>query len=214
MKKQFMTIVGTVLLVTLLVAGYIAIAAEINGKEDPLVPLSYINDVLTKGTSEQFDSMINDRIDAAIEARFGAGTSLPGGSSDFDDSAELSDAFIDRVVAAIEGRTSSSGTTPPSDTTATPPSSSGSSNATFKLVDLPAGKKLIMEVGGEAVLRIGSATCVAPSTTGLIDLTTGQVIENDSALTANHLYLATIADRGLAATNAVKVLVKGSYTIS
>ena len=42
----------------------------------------------------------------------------------------------------------------------------------------------------------------------------GGTLENGQALVKNHLYMATIAGRGFTAQDAVKVMVRGEYTVS
>jgi hypothetical protein len=84
----------------------------------------------------------------------------------------------------------------------------------MKLVDVPSGKTVTLDVGSEALLRIGSATCVATATPGLIDMTTGGDLSGGSALVANHLYLCTMANHGFKATAAVKIFIRGGYKIN
>lgn len=83
----------------------------------------------------------------------------------------------------------------------------------FSVVTLSAGQKVTLAAGSELLFRSGSALCFAPSSPGLVDLTAGSVLEDRSAPQANHLYLATDADRGLTAAETVVVLVRGGYTI-
>ena len=45
-------------------------------------------------------------------------------------------------------------------------------------------------------------------------MTGGGTLENGQALVKNHLYMATIAGRGFTAQDAVKVMVRGEYTVS
>ncbi len=95
-------------------------------------------------------------------------------------------------------------------------STGGSSGtaSTFTVVTIPAGKTLTGDIGCEVMLRVGSASCVSPSSPGLIDETTGGTLENGKALVKNHLYMMTIEGRGVkAGGSAVKVLVRGSYTV-
>ena len=85
---------------------------------------------------------------------------------------------------------------------------------TYSVVTLSSGQKLIGSVGCEIMLRIGAANCSAQYTPGLIDASSGGSINNGAALTANHLYMVTIAGHGItAASSGVKVLVRGEYTI-
>lgn len=89
----------------------------------------------------------------------------------------------------------------------------GLDSAAFSVVDVPKGKKLIGGIGCEIMLRVGSANCVAPTEPGLIDMTGGGTLSSGKALAVNHLYMVTIADRGITAVTNVKVLVRGDYTI-
>ena len=87
--------------------------------------------------------------------------------------------------------------------------------SSFAVVTIPAGKTLVGDIGCEVMLRVGTATLAANTDPGLIDVSTGGTLNNGGALTANHLYMATIADRTVQATAAtVKLLVRGEYTVS
>ena len=87
--------------------------------------------------------------------------------------------------------------------------------ATFTVVTLSSGQVLTGDIGCEVMLRVGSASCVAPSTPGMIDMTTAGTLNNGGALVQNHLYMMTIEGRGVQATAATtKLLVRGSYTVA
>ncbi len=93
--------------------------------------------------------------------------------------------------------------------------SSGQGGQTYHVVTLSKGQTLTGGVGLEIMLRIGTAVCVADSAPGLIDMTSGGTINAGQSLVTNHLYMVTINSRGVQATsNTVKVLVRGSYTVS
>jgi len=87
-------------------------------------------------------------------------------------------------------------------------------SAVFSLVSLSSGQTLTGSVGCEVMLRVGSAACVSTESPGLIDSTAGTVLENGGALVKNHLYLVTVQNHAVKATSAVKVLVRGTYTVS
>lgn len=92
--------------------------------------------------------------------------------------------------------------------------SSGGDSASFQVVTLSRGQTLTGQVGCEVMLRVGTAVCVSDSAPGLIDTTEGTTLNHGGALQANHLYMVTIATRGVTATaDVVKVLARGSYTI-
>ena len=84
----------------------------------------------------------------------------------------------------------------------------------FSVVTLSKGQVLTGDIGCEVMLRVGSATCVAASTPGLVDETSGSTLSGGGALAANHLYMMTVENRGVkAGADTVKLLVRGTYTI-
>ena len=94
--------------------------------------------------------------------------------------------------------------------------SGGTSAASvFTVVTLSSGQVLTGDIGCEVMLRVGTATCVSPSSPGLIDETAASTLNNGGALVQNHLYMMTIEGRGVRATaDTTKLLVRGSYTIA
>lgn len=87
--------------------------------------------------------------------------------------------------------------------------------AVFHVVTLSKGQTLTGQVGCEVMLRIGTASCVSSSSPGLIDATSGGTLDNGGALATNHLYMVAIETCGVEATSdVVKVLARGSYTVS
>lgn len=93
--------------------------------------------------------------------------------------------------------------------------SGDSTAATFTVVTLSSGQVLTGGIGCEVMLRVGTATCVAPSAPGLIDESAATTLSNGAALVQNHLYMMTVEGRGVRATAATtKLLVRGSYTIA
>ena len=80
----------------------------------------------------------------------------------------------------------------------------------FSVATLSKGQVLTGDIGCEVMLRVGSATCVAASTPGLVD----ETLSGGGALAANHLYMMTVENRGVkAGADTVKLLVRGTYTI-
>ena len=92
--------------------------------------------------------------------------------------------------------------------------SAGGVAASYTAVELTVGQTLQGNAGCEVMLRSGSATCVSEgkSAPGLVDVTGGGTINHGSALKTNHLYMMT-ARRGVKASNAVTLLVRGEFTI-
>lgn len=91
----------------------------------------------------------------------------------------------------------------------------GTSSAdSFTLVSMSKGQVMSLGLGCEILPRIGTVTVKANTSPALIDTSTGATVSSGTALTANHLYMATIVDRTLTASNDVKLLVRGSYSIA
>ena len=91
---------------------------------------------------------------------------------------------------------------------------SGGMSASFTVVTLNQGQILYMGVGCEVMLRTGSGVCVAASTPGLIDETSGAALAGGRGLQKNHLYMATVDSRGVqASANSTKLLVRGNYSV-
>ncbi len=89
------------------------------------------------------------------------------------------------------------------------------SGSVFAVVTLSQGQTLVGDVGCEVMLRIGAAVCGSADSVGLIDTTGGVNLPGGGALVTNHLYMVTISTRSVtAASDTVKLLVRGPYTIS
>lgn len=112
-------------------------------------------------------------------------------------------AELDRTIEAWDTRLQSSS------------SAQGGDSASFQVVTLSKGQTLTGKVGCEVMLRIGAAVCITDSAPGLIDTTDGSTLNYGGALQTNHLYMVTIETRGVrAASDTVKVLARGSYTVA
>ncbi|KAF5058232.1 hypothetical protein DSECCO2_348700 [anaerobic digester metagenome] len=109
----------------------------------------------------------------------------------------LNETFLPKILSQVQG------------------TASGASGTSFTVVDLSKGQSLSLSVGGEVMLRVGSAACGATSAPGLIDETTAGSVDNGGALVKNHLYMSTIDGRTVKATSdGVKLLVRGSYSLN
>ena len=91
---------------------------------------------------------------------------------------------------------------------------SAGGSASFTLVSLSSGQVMSLGVGCEILPRIGTVTVRSNTSPALIDTSTGGAVNSGVSLTANHLYMATIADRTLTASGDVKLLIRGSYSIA
>lgn len=216
-SKRWIAGVCSVLIVVLLLAGGAAVAAELGGKDDPLVSLSYIEQLIPQ-LNENIEKVINEKVsefDASLDTKIEeVNRSIDEKISRFEEQYAAGFAnkeFIDKVAAALadKGITGSAG------------SSGGNSGTTsgdgyiFTRVDVSAGQTLYGEVGTEILWRIGTGVCVVKdgSVPGLIDISAGTDLANGGQLASNHVYVVTVADRGFKATSNCRVMVKGPYTI-
>ncbi len=185
----------------LMIVGLGAIAAEYGSQSDPLVTLSYIQQVLLPQAQKDMDSKLAEAVksyDSALSSQtkeletyvdrklrsFAAGS--------VDDS--LVDAIADAVLEKMGG--------------------SAQKGAVWETIQVPAGSTVICSLGVQLVLRQGQASCVAAGSPGLYDLSDGTVLENGGSLAANHLYAVNVQGRGIYAAQAMTLLISGSYTIS
>ena len=92
--------------------------------------------------------------------------------------------------------------------------SAGASGGDFRVLTLSAGQTVVCEVGTELLPRLGTVRAAGADYPVLVDSTTGENVSNGAALSANHLYLVTIAGNGFKADgNNTKVLISGTYTV-
>lgn len=81
----------------------------------------------------------------------------------------------------------------------------------FKTVTVESGKTMSCNAGCEVLFRSGSAKAVGSN--GMLDVTAGKSVGNGGNMTQNHLYMAPESGSGFQTSNAVTVLVRGTYTI-
>lgn len=92
-----------------------------------------------------------------------------------------------------------------------------SGSGEFTLLTLNNGQRVTCAIGTEVLPRIGAAAAYAydSADVALVDTTSAAAVKGGAALTANHLYMVTIAGNGFTATqNNTKVLISGEYTVS
>ncbi len=165
-----------------------AVLASQGTASDPLVSLSYLTDKYTPEVLTQVDARITSASTALL-------TQMRAEVSELQKS-------VDAKIAAIDSSGSGG-------------AAASAPGSGFVLVTLARGQSVSLALGGEALLRVGSAVCVADSAPGLVDLTDASSIAGGAALVKNHLYLATIENRAVrAAADTVKLLVRGNYTVS
>lgn len=89
--------------------------------------------------------------------------------------------------------------------------SAGSSAGAFAVAELRSGQTMTLKIGGEFMLRDGSAACTEWGN-GFLDTTSGLVYDGGE-LISNHLYMVTDTSLSIKASSAVTLLVRGSYEV-
>jgi len=212
LSKRWVVGVTATLLVILLLTGYLAVAAEFGSKSDPLVTLSYIEELVPELKSKidkaieektsEFDEILNEKVDQALD-------SIDGRIAEFENdySADVVDeSFINAVADRVFSRIKESGGSGDS-------VSGGDSTSLFSVVRISSGQTVIGEVGTEILWRFGTAKCTSPGTPGLIDVSTGTDLPNGGSLQANHLYVVTVENRGFTTSSDCVILIKGPYKV-
>ena len=92
----------------------------------------------------------------------------------------LNTTFMDEIMAKVEQLAGGNG---------------GSDS--FSVVTISKSETIKLSLGAEAMLRVGSAKCVADSSPGLVDTTAATTLAGGGALLTNHLYMATVSERGI-----------------
>ena len=179
-------------------------AATYSGEDDPLISLSYVNEVLLP----QIKQMIDDAI---------------GGEDIGDTVITYPEQTTDEPVETTEEPTKT--TEEPVVTTAEPevtfPEGTVNTGAKYAVVNLKAGETIYASVYScEVIVRSGSTKVVSPFTVkweeqGVSDTTDGVEIYNDGAVPTNHTIIIPRDDgRGITALDGgAWIMVRGDYII-
>ena len=190
-----------VLVAVMMIAGLGVIAAEYGSQSDPLVTLSYIEKVLLPNAQKDVDKTVSNAMEEFEDALSDSDKTI---QSYIDKklrsfaSGDVDEELIDAIAASVLEQAGGSVT---------------AGEVSWSVIQVPAGRTVVCEVGVQAILRVGQATSVAAGTPGLIDLSNGETLENGGALAANHLYTASIQGRGIYTAQGCTLLIAGSYTI-
>lgn len=187
----------------LMVAGLYAIAVEYGSQNDPLVTLSYIDQVLLPEAKAEIDRQVTQALneyDRSLEEQAGqirdyVDRQLQAYAQGAVDP-QLVEQIAQTVVAELGGATFSGG------------------SVQWSVIQVEAGKTITCGVGCQAILRTGAAVCVASGSPGLLDVSDAETLENGGNLIANHMYTVTVQGRGIRVTQNAALLISGDYSIS
>ena len=212
------------LIVSILATGA-AYAANYDSSTDPLVTLSYLNDVFLPKISEQISgfsstvSQINDRV-TKLEAGGVTSsqlTTIQKNVTALEGKLTSSEAKISTLETKLSGvETKYSALEKKYNELLSKVESGGS--AVYQVVFLNKGEKILTPTGCELILRSGTATIVYPfDSQGLSDTTDGLDLLNNFAVPSNHnLIVPRGGDgRGIQITSdgGAYVMVRGGYTV-
>jgi hypothetical protein len=185
-----------------LTVGFFSLAADIGGKDNPLVTLDYlksldpqIEETIASVVRAQIDAQISD-FETLIQQAQGA---VGVGGANMEDLLQ-NQVFINSVASAIAGQIGVG---------------TGSLDAVAARVVVESGQTLRLPSGSSVVLRLGTGTVRASNSPGLIDVTSGITLDNGGVLVANHKYFNSMeAEREIVCSARMTVFIWGPYTIS
>ena len=185
-----------VLVAVFMMAGLGVIAAEYGSQSDPLITLSYIEEVLLPKSKKDVDDMVADALEDYEDT-------LADQTKDVEKyidkklrsfaSGDVDDALVEEIAAVIAEQIN----------VQTP------TNAPWAVVELPVGYTVVCETGVQVILRTGQVNCNG----SLVDLSNGEVLASGGALASNHLYAVEGQGRSLFTTQGCTVLISGGYTL-
>jgi hypothetical protein len=179
-------------------------------KSDPMLSLSYVTEEFKPQIVQKINEAVKEATDGyqdTITAQFSqlqrsVDQQLGSLSGGVDVSALTNnETFINAIADAVIAKLPAGG-------------ASGGASSGYSRVDIKKGQTVTFELGAEIVIRLGSATVVATSSPGLVDLTTAGGLDNGKTLEKNHHYLCTIADRGVKAAEDSTLFLRGGYTVT
>ena len=197
MKNKRWTIWLTCTLVAvLMVAGLGVIAAEYGSQSDPLVTLSYIEEVLLPQSKKTVDAQLEDSLEDYEDALSSQVSTL----KKYIDkklrsfaSGDVDEELIEEIAALIVAE---------DDTSAV-------SNAPWAVITVPAGATVVCEPGVQVVVRSGQAANIST----LVDLSNGEALASGKNLALNHVYVTDTSGQGFVAVQDCTVLISGGYTV-
>lgn len=200
-KTKFAIIIALIISISATIAVY---AANYDSSTDPLVTLSYLNEVFLPKIEDKVDtinttvSQFNDRL-SKIE---NGGVSQTQAADYAKSITELTEKFS-ALEKKYEELLKSSGS---------------NASALYEVVFLNQGEKIMTPTGCEIILRTGSAVIVSPfESQGLSDTTDGADLLGDFIVPKNHNLIVPRGDdgRGIMVTSegGAYVMVRGGYTV-
>lgn len=197
MKSKKWTIwLTSIMVAALMITGLGAIAAEYGSQSDPLVTLSYIEQVLLPKAKEDVDDMVKD--------------ALEDYEDDLNDQTKSVEKYIDKKLRSFaSGDVDEALVEEIAKAIADQMDAAASTNAPWAVVEVPAGYRVVCQTGVQVILRAGQASCSG----SLVDLSNGEGLADGGALATNHLYAADGQGNAVFTAQGCTLLISGGYTV-
>ncbi len=145
-----------------------------------------------------------------------ASTAAPGSTDD----PIVTKSYVDQKIAELLGQGTGNGGSTGSGNGSSSGSAGEAENGqgdALEVVNVPFGKRIMVNGGGELVVRVGKAVAYTTDANGLSDLTAGADLTNGKPVPLNHLILFPRDGRGVEPDpnqkNGLTVLVRGGYRV-
>ena len=193
----------TAILAAVAVAASVTVYAAYDSSKDPLISLSYLNEVFKPEVKGELSTAVKTEVKTAVDSAKGEIKTAKD---------QIKEEIFDELRADIYAEVSADYA---ANIEALQKQIDVLSNE-YAVVDLTKGQRLTASAACEIVLLSGSATvrCSAKDQ-GIIDCTDGFILYDGQNVPANHkLLVPNNGDgRGVTAAGTVQLLVKGGYTV-
>ena len=194
-RKQWSIWLTCVLVAVLMIAGMAAVAAEYGSQSDPLVTLSYIEQILLPQSRQQVDQQLEEYLNSYD----GDLTGITDDVKAYIDkklrsfaSGEVDEELVDAIAAAVVEQMGDRELV----------------QAQWATVELDSGDKITCGAGCQIILRSGKAT----ANTTLMDMSDGETLAAGKSLASNHLYVVRSDAQCFTLNRDSVLLICGSYT--
>jgi len=195
-RKQWSIWLTCALVAVLMIAGMAAVAAEYGSQSDPLVTLSYIEQVLLPQSKQQVDQ----QLEAYLSSYDGDLSGITDDVKTYIDkklrsfaSGDVDEELVDAIAAAVVEQMGDRELV----------------QAQWTTVELESGDVVTCGAGCQIILRSGKAT----ANTTLMDMSDGETLSSGKSFASNHLYVVRSDAQCFTLNRDSVLLICGSYTV-
>jgi len=195
-RKQWSIWLTCALVAVLMIAGMAAVAAEYGSQSDPLVTLSYIEQVLLPQSKQQVDQ----QLEAYLSSYDGDLAGITDDVKTYIDkklrsfaSGDVDEELVDAIAAAVVEQMGDRELV----------------QAQWTTVELESGDVVTCGAGCQIILRSGKAT----ANTTLMDMSDGETLSSGKSFASNHLYVVRSDAQCFTLNRDSVLLICGSYTV-